>query len=244
MQIDLKKIEEVNSFAKNFFDMGICSMASGTIKCHSTNQKVAEMVLNVLEGTFGKEIKRTLTGYEGTGFFGGIGISDFNFTIPHLFQLAYGREGMDYELLQNSDFTIEFDFFDLARPTMSIYSTSGAKLIHKKGEDPTQPRFVEGNTISYAYSMENVIFVSLSATSSWVTCCSPDDRAGLFLNEIECCLLREPEENVIEALKAKKEAIFKIFKVKSLVEILDIATDEFEVEKDIDLKGVLEKASK
>lgn len=242
--IDIKKIKEVKSFAQNFWDMDIYSFANGDVTCHSKDEKVAEMLLKVFDAALNETKKRTLTGYAVKALFIGKGISDYNFTIPHLFQLVYGREGIDYELLQNSDYSMEFEFIDLARATMQIYTTSGAKLVHKKGEDPTQPRFVEGNTISYVYNMENVISTTLSATSAWVTSTSIDDTAGLFLNEIECCLLREPEEDVIKALRTKKEAIFKIFKVKSLVEILDIATDEFEVEKDIDLKGVLEKASK
>ena len=252
--IDLQKIKEVKSFAANFRSMGIVSMTLGTAKICTDSQKAMEMLLNCFDPEKNnseyfaimdsEKTKRNLFSgkYETDVVFCGGGPSEYEFTVPHLFQLSYGEIGLDYELLKETDFSIRFDFIDVARATDQIYDVACMELSHKKGEDPTEPQFKRGNIIPYIYNMDNIVSVLFSAKSMLMTYASIGDRAGIFLDEIKTCSCRISREEVIKALKKNEEALKRIFNVSKFSDIYNLKCESCDDSES--LKAILEEASK
>lgn len=253
--IDLQKINEIKSFATNFRSMGIVSAATGKAHICTDSEQIVKMILTcfdkedeqnyyflILESS---KIKRNILSgkYEADVVFLGAGISEYEFTASHLFQLAYDEIGLDYEQLKESNFSIRFDYEDIARATDQIYKIACMELSHKKGEDPTEPHFKRGNIIPYIYNVDNIVSVLLSASSIWTTNTSADDAACLFLNEIDVIASRTSNEEVIEALKRNAEALKRVFGVSKISDIYDLRDAE-EYRGTDNLKAILEEASK
>lgn len=252
--IDLNKINEIKSFATNFRSLGIISAATGKAHICADSEQIIKMLLKcfdkennpnycflILESS---KIKRNILSgkYEVDVVFLGGGISEYEFTVSHLFQLAYDEIGLDYEQLKESNFSIRFEYEDLARATDQIYKVACMELSHKKGEDPTEPRFVRGNITPYIYNLDNIVSILLSANSIWITDTSIDDTASLFLNEVEVCTYKFPKEEIVSALRRNAEVLKKVFHVSLLSDIYDLKDNESEEFEN--LKEILEEASK
>lgn len=254
--IDLEKIMEVKSFAKEFSDMEIVSRAEGRARICSDKKEIVEMLLKCFdnkkstpENCFfavmdSEKVKRNLLSgnYEVDTIFIGKGISEYEFTVSHLFQLAFNENGLDYEELENSNFSIRFEYTDTTRRTNQIYEVACMEINHKKGEDPTQPCFTRGNVIPYIYNMENVISVLLGANSVWITYANRNDRAELFMDEIDGCSFKTSNEEVLKALKKNTEALKKIFNVSKLSDIYNLKSEEYGFNENVE--EILKEASK
>lgn len=259
--IDVKKANEMISFAKNFYSLGIVSFATGKIKCTADSKETVEILKKVFDWTsavnpeaggnvFGeKESRRNLlTGkWEKTFWFGDYGIGgEYKWTIMHLFQLAYGVEGLDYNLLQNSNFSMEFDYAEDARVVSLVREVKEVKITHKKVDDPTQPYFTDGKEKLHAHSMESTLLMSLKTMAPELNDECRSGTADYLCLDIAMNTERYGKESVIEAIRKNKEVILKTFNISSLLDICKLAETFNENETKDRISGVeeiLRKAS-
>ncbi len=241
------KTKNVLDLCKLFWDIGNKTLATGIVKIKADSQETSRMLLKAFNWKInfnsnyeqgGSIIKSWNDG--GKIWFCDVGLSSYKFTIQQLFQLTKGVEGLDYSKLKDSDYSMNFEFVDVG--PNNIEKIRGMKLIHQKGEPVETPKIIWGKSSSFVYNTENVINVMFDK-SSYFAKTNAADRANLFLSELCSCLYMEPEE-VVETLKKNKEALKKTFKVKTPIEIYYQKDDEFEEPEDLDLKAVLEEASK
>ena len=262
--IDEKKANEMISIAKNFYDKGIISSAIGKIKCTADSKETVEILTNVFDwsntlsqdaggNVFGeKESKRNLlTGkWEKTFWFGDYGIGgEYKWTIMNLFQLAYGVEGLDYNLLQNSNFSMEFDYAEDAYVVGLVREVKDVRIVHKKGDDSTLPCFTDGKERHHMHNMESNLLVIMKELSPELKGEYRVDSADCLCRDIFANTVRYGEESVIEAIKKNKEAILKAFNISSLPDICKI-TEEYSDEKlakylgtHVNVEEILKKAS-
>lgn len=241
-------IQSVNDFAKTLWNLKAISKATGTVDIKADNKKTIDELLKIFEWS-----SKFSTSYVSNSsivekkiikdnhiqiWFFDFGISEYEFTVQHLFQLANGL--IDHNKLKDSNYSMEFDFVDVGQT--EIYKVKGMRLVHKAGEKVETPKFIKGKASSWPYGLENVISIMFGKGSYW-TKCSINDLADLFLNEVITCSYYESDEELIKTLRKKEDQLLGMFKLRSLAKIYYLKDDEFEEPDDLNLKELLEKAS-